>query len=136
MASHSAPEREREMQKFKARLANALTEEDDPLAVYHQFVQWTIKNYGENNPRSGLKELLKEATTMFKDDSVYKSDLRYLKIWALYARQMDKVSALAIYASLIANDIGTSYSALYEDYSTLLESEGRYVFLSWPTPLC
>jgi len=73
---------------------------------------------------------------MFKDDSVYKSDLRYLKIWALYARQMDKVSALAIYASLIANDIGTSYSALYEDYSTLLESEGRYVFLSWPTPLC
>lgn len=128
--SGSAPEREREMQKFRARLANALTEEDDPLAVYYQFVQWTIKNYGENNPRSGLKELLKEATTMFMDDSVYKTDLRYLKIWALYARQMDKVSALAIYASLIANDIGTSYSALYEDYTTLLESEGRYVFLS------
>jgi checkpoint serine/threonine-protein kinase len=127
--SDSAPDREREMQKFRARLANALTEEDDPLAVYHQFVQWTIKNYGENNPRSGLKELLKEATTMFKDDSVYKTDLRYLKIWALYARQMDKVSALAIYASLIANDIGTSYSALYEDYAKLLESEGRYVFL-------
>ncbi len=128
--SGSAPEREREMQKFRARLANALTEEDDPLSVYYQFVQWTIKNYGENNPRSGLKELLKEATTMFMDDSVYKTDLRYLKIWALYARQMDKVSALAIYASLIANDIGTSYSALYEDYTTLLESEGRYVFLS------
>lgn len=126
----SSAELEREKQRFRARLATALTEEDDPLAAYHQFVQWTIINYGETNPRSGLKELLKDATAMFKDDSVYKTDLRYLKIWALYARQMDKASALAIYAYLVANDIGTSYSALYEDYAKLLETEGRYVWVS------
>jgi checkpoint serine/threonine-protein kinase len=104
-----------------------LTDEDDPLAAYHQFVQWTIKNYGENNPKSGLKDLLMEATSQFKDDQLYKTDLRYLKLWALYARQMDKAGALAIYASLDALGIGTSYSALYEDYANLLEGDGRYV---------
>ena len=118
-------ERENERQKYRVRLATALTEEDDPLAAYHQFVQWTIKNYGENNPTSGLKDLLKEATTQFKDDPLYKTDLRYLKLWALYARQVDKAGALSIYASLLANDIGTSYSALYEDYASLLESNGK-----------
>lgn len=118
-------ERETERQKYRVRLATALTEEDDPLAAYHQFVQWTIKNYGENNPRSGLKDLLKEATTQFKDDPLYKTDLRYLKLWALYARQGDRAGALSIYASLLASDIGTSYSALYEDYASLLESDGR-----------
>jgi len=125
-------ERERERQKHRARLATALSEEDDPLAAYHQFVQWTIKNYGENDPRSGLLDLLKEATTQFKDDSLYKTDLRYLKLWALYARQMDKQGAIAIYSSLVSSEIGTSYSALYEDYANLLEEEGRYVIVDQP----
>ena len=123
----SSAELERERQKYRAHLASALTDEEDPLAAYHQFVQWTIKNYGENDPKSGLTNLLMEATSQFKDDPSYKTDLRYLKLWALYARQMDKAGALATYASLIANDVGTSYSALYEDYANLLEGEGRYV---------
>ncbi|CAA7267003.1 unnamed protein product [Cyclocybe aegerita] len=120
----STADRERERQKYKARLATA-NEEDDPLAAYHQFVQWTVKSYGERDPASGLVELLKEATSQFKEDSVYKTDLRYLKIWALYARQMDTAGAISIYSYLIANDIGTSYSALYEDYANLLEYSGR-----------
>lgn len=125
--SLSAADRERERAKYQARLATALSEEDDPLAVYHQFVQWTIKNYGENDPTSGLKDLLKEATNQFKEDATYKSDLRYLKLWALAARQLDQAGAIAIYAYLVANDIGTTYSALYEDYANLLEAGGRCV---------
>lgn len=121
----SDADRERERQKYKARLATALNEEDDPLAVYHQFVQWTIKNYGERDPNSGLVDLLKEATTQFKEDTLYKTDLRYLKLWALYARQLDRTGALGIYSYLVEHDIGTSYSALYEDYANLLEESGR-----------
>ncbi|PPQ94477.1 hypothetical protein CVT25_001110 [Psilocybe cyanescens] len=121
----SNAERELQRQKYQAKLATALNEEDDPLAVYHQFVQWTIKNYGESDPKSGLVELLKEATTQFKEDSLYKTDLRYLKLWALYARQMDKAGAISIYAYLLDHDIGTSYSALYEDYANLLEDTNR-----------
>ena len=118
---------DRERKLYQSRIATALNEEEDPLATYHQFVQWTIKNYGENDPKSGLLELLKDATNQFKNDSLYKTDLRYLKLWALYARQVEKAGAISIYSYLVSNDIGTSYSALYEDYANLLEDEGRWV---------
>ncbi|TFK40357.1 Mad3/BUB1 homology region 1-domain-containing protein [Crucibulum laeve] len=116
---------ETERLEYRAQLAIALNEEDDPLAVYHQFVQWTVKNYGEDNPKSGLLELLEEATRQFKDDPLYKTDLRYLKLWSLYSRQVDRAGAISIFAYLMANSIGTSYAALYEDYAHLLEKDGR-----------
>ena len=124
--------RDRERQKYESRLITALDEEDDPLAVYVQFVQWTIKNYGEADPNSGLVDLLKEATMKFKEDELYKKDLRYLKLWALYARQTKHLQdTIEIYADLVASDIGTSYSALYEDYAGLLERDGRWVCWSF-----
>ena len=118
-------DREKQRQKLRSKLAKALNEDDDPLAAYHQFVQWTIKNYGDKDPKSGLKELLKEATSQFKQDPMYKNDLRYLKMWALYARQLDRAGAIGVFAFLVANDIGTSYAALYENYANLLEHDGK-----------
>lgn len=123
----SPAELHRERQQFKAQLVTARNEEDDPLAVYHQFVQWTLKAYGENDSESGLVELLEEATREFKKDPLYKTDLRYLKLWVLYARQVERPDAIAIFAYLVANDIGTSYSVLYEEYASLLELDGRCV---------
>ncbi|KAF9048693.1 Mad3/BUB1 homology region 1-domain-containing protein [Panaeolus papilionaceus] len=122
----SPAERERQRQIFKGRIATALKEEDDPLAVYDQFVKWTIKQYGERaTAESGLLDLLKEATSQFEDDDAYKNDLRYLKLWALYAKQMDRRNAIKIYGRVVSSNIGTTYSALYEDYANLLEDEGR-----------
>ncbi|KAG6820948.1 hypothetical protein H0H93_009184 [Arthromyces matolae] len=112
-------------QKYKQKLASAITDDDDPLAVYNEFVQWTVKNYGENDPRSGLRELLGQATKQFMRDPMYKTDIRYLKLWTLYAGQVDRASAIDIYANLLANEIGTSFSLLYEGYASLLEAEGR-----------
>ncbi|EAU85384.1 other/BUB protein kinase [Coprinopsis cinerea okayama7 len=121
----SAADRERYREKYRKKLAKALTEDDDPLATYNQFVQWTVKHYGEKDRSSGLLELLKDATNQFKDDPMYKNDLRYLKMWALYARQLERSQAAKIYAFLVEKEIGTTYSALYEDYANLLEREGR-----------
>ena len=115
-----------EKQQFKARLVK-INEEDDPLTVYDQFVQWTLENFGENDPNSGLLELLEQATREFKDDPLYKTDLRYLKLWSLYARQVERSGAIAIYVYLFTNEIGTSYSVLYEEYASLLEADGRCV---------
>lgn len=127
----TAADRDRERQRYRAKLANAFTEEDDPLAVYYQFVEWTLKHYGDRDPESGLTQLLEEATRVFKDDELYKTDLRYLKLYSLHARQLPRADAIAIYASLISNNIGTSYSMLYEEYATLLEKDGRCVS-PWP----
>ncbi|KAG6908339.1 hypothetical protein DXG01_005250 [Tephrocybe rancida] len=121
----NAQRNEIERQKFKRRLATAINEEDDPLDVYDQFVQWTVKVYGENDPNSGLLELLGQATKAFMNDPIYKTDLRYLKLWTLYAGQVDRPVAIDIYANLLANEIGTSFSILYEGYAALLEVDGR-----------
>lgn len=129
-AANDTEKIELERQRFKAQLATAIEEEDDPLAVYDQFVQWTITNYGDNDPDSGLRELLKQATGEFKEDPLYKTDLRYLKLWSLYAGLFDRPEAIAIYGYLLGNGIGTSYSMLYEGYASLLEADGRFVFRS------
>ena len=123
----SAEEKERERLKYREKLAKVLTEEADPLAVYYQFVEWTLKQFGEKDPKSGLKQLLEEATNVFKEDHLYKTDLRYLKLWSLYTRQLPRADAVAAYASLLANNIGTDYSMLYEEYAYLLEKDGRCV---------
>jgi checkpoint serine/threonine-protein kinase len=111
----------RQRQQYRDRILSNVNE-DDPLAVYDQFVQWTLKNYAENDPDSGLRELLEEATRKFKDDPSYKTDLRYLKLWSLYARKVE--SPATIYAFLLANEIGTNYSLLYEEYADVLEQAG------------
>jgi hypothetical protein len=114
---------------FKASLSTALKEDDDPLAAYDQFVKWTVKNYADGDPSSGLRELLQEATAAFKSDPVYKTDLRYLKLWILYIRQLTRVDAVATFAFLLANGIGASYSILYEEYAAILELDGRWAIL-------
>ncbi|KXN84755.1 Checkpoint serine/threonine-protein kinase bub1 [Leucoagaricus sp. SymC.cos] len=123
--SASTDERELQRQQFRKQLDTAIEEEEDPLAVYHQFVQWTIKNYGENDPKSGLIQLLEEATRKFKNDPSYKTDLRYLKLWTLYAKHCERHGALSIYKYLMTNEVGVSYSLLYEEYANALELEGR-----------
>ncbi|KAF9468086.1 hypothetical protein BDZ94DRAFT_1209818 [Collybia nuda] len=124
-ASRDAEKISLQRQNFKAQLETAINEEDDPLAVYYQFVQWTIKNYGENDSDSGLLELLEKATREFKEDPIYKTDLRYLKLWSLYARQVERGTAIKIYADLLSSEIGISYSTLYEEYAALLEADGK-----------
>ncbi|KAG6842297.1 hypothetical protein C0991_010585 [Blastosporella zonata] len=114
-----------ERQRFKQKLATSINDEDDPLAVYDQFVQWTVQTYGENNPNSGLLDLLGQATRAFMNDPIYKTDLRYLKLWTLYAGQVDRPGAIDIYANLLAHEIGTSFSLLYEGYAALLEADSR-----------
>lgn len=106
---------------------SALEEEEDPLSAYHDFVKWTIDSYPNKLiARSGLLELLEEATRRFKDDSAYKSDLRYLRLWSLFANHVEDPTT--IYEFVLANDIGKIYAQVYEEYATALEAHGRYVF--------
>lgn len=134
MGSHNGDRLSAERAQFKASLLTALREDDDPLAAYDQFVKWTVKNYADDDPNSGLRELLEEATSAFRSDPVYKTDLRYLKLWLLYVRQLERAEGIATFASLLANGIGASYSILYEEYASILELDGRYVYLCRSSP--
>ncbi|KAH7930134.1 hypothetical protein BV22DRAFT_1079389 [Leucogyrophana mollusca] len=113
-----------EQQEYRDSIKEALEEDEDPLAAYDDFVKWTVQQFGEQDPASGLVQLLEETTRRFKDDPRYKGDLRYLKLWSSYARQAEKPAT--VYAFLVANEIGSVYALLYEEYAVVLEREGRH----------
>jgi checkpoint serine/threonine-protein kinase len=128
MGSDDGNRRNAERAKLRAGLSTALNEDDDPLAAYDQFVKWTVANYAADDKNSGLHDLLQEATTAFRSDPLYKTDLRYLKLWLLYVRLLAREDGIATFASLLANGIGASYSVLYEEYANVLELVGRWVY--------
>ncbi len=111
-------------------------EDEDPLEAYCCLVNWTIENYPQgHSAESGLLELLEEATRVLKDhrDRKWRAEPKYLKLWLLYASYVEKPTV--IYRFLIANDIGTDLSLLYEEYSAVLERDGRCVVLLTPFSL-
>ncbi|CDO73724.1 hypothetical protein BN946_scf185015.g52 [Trametes cinnabarina] len=108
---------------YRERLSVALTEDADPLAAYVEFVQWTAEAYKEDIVHSGLIELLDEATRHFLEDDAYKSDLRYLKLWLLYAKHVE--DPIVIYALLLSKGIGKIYAQTYQEYAEALHKRGR-----------
>ena len=123
--SASREELKQKQAEFSSRVAGIL-EEDDPLAVYYDYVQWVVNNVPSNETDTGIAEILEKATNAFREESIYKNDLRYLKLWTLRARQADLSTALSYYSQLLKNGIGISYSLLYEEYAKLLEAKGRW----------
>ncbi|KAG5219857.1 Mitotic spindle checkpoint component mad [Salix suchowensis] len=100
--------------------------EDDPLEAYCRFVYWTVDNYPQGqSAESGLLELLEEATRVLKDDrdGVWRGELKYLKLWVLYASFVEKPSV--VYKFMLVNDIGTNHALFYEEYALVLERDGR-----------
>ena len=98
------------------------------LDAYWNFVSWTIDNYPQgHSAESGLLELLEEATRILKDhdDGKWRKDVKYLKLWLLYASYVEK--PVVIYKFLVANEIGTIWALLYEEYAAVLERDGRWV---------
>ncbi|KAK7678320.1 hypothetical protein QCA50_018668 [Cerrena zonata] len=101
-------------------------EDDDPLDAYCRFVDWTVENYPQgHSAESGLLELLEEATRVLRNDrdGLWKDDLRYLKLWVLYASYVEKPAI--IYKFCVVNEIGTSHALLYEEFAIALERAGR-----------
>ncbi|KAG1886963.1 hypothetical protein F4604DRAFT_2040720 [Suillus subluteus] len=108
---------DQEKEEYRASIAEALQEDEDPLAAYDDFVKWTAQQYSAD-------DLLEETTRRFKDDLRYKGDLRYLKLWSAYAKQVERPTI--IYSYLVKHDIGCVYALLYEEYAGALEKEGRH----------
>ena len=123
--------------RLRINVEIALEDDDDnPLEAYCQLVYWTLENYPQgHSAESGLLELLEEATRVLKDhrDGIWRTDLRYLKLWVLYATYVER--PIVIYRYLLANEIGTTFALLYEEFATVLERNGRYdsFFVSVPT---
>ncbi|KAF8725099.1 hypothetical protein AX14_008387 [Amanita brunnescens Koide BX004] len=125
------PQREAKLSATRNRLRInielAFEDEDgDPLDAYSRLVNWTLENYPQGHTaESGLLELLEEATRVLKDDGggKWRQEMKYLKLWLLYASYVEKPTI--IYRFLIANEIGTNFALLYEEFAAVLERDGR-----------
>jgi len=75
---------------------------EDPLDAHLLYVRWTLDTYGsqEENLKKHLIIILEQSTRRFVNDKRYRSDLRYLKLWVLYARNCSKLGATKIYEYL------------------------------------
>ncbi|KAJ7717636.1 Mad3/BUB1 homology region 1-domain-containing protein [Mycena maculata] len=113
--------------RLRINVAIALEdEEDDSLEAYCRLINWTLENYPQgHSAESGLLELLEEATRVLKDDrdGRWRGEIKYLKLWLLYASFVEKPTI--IYNFLIANEIGTEFALLYEEFAAVLERDGR-----------
>ncbi|KAF8635466.1 hypothetical protein AX15_000439 [Amanita polypyramis BW_CC] len=113
--------------RLRINIELALEDEDgDPLDAYSRLVNWTLENYPQGHTaESGLLELLEEATRVLKDDreGKWRREMKYLKLWLLYASYVEKPAV--IYKFLIANEIGTNFALLYEEFAAVLERDGR-----------
>ncbi len=98
---------------------------DDPLDAWTKYVKWCIDNYPSGQTHdSGLIPLLERATRHFKDSEQYTNDPRYLRLWILYARNVE--CARDVYNFLLANEIGTKLASLYEELAVVLEGQRMY----------
>ena len=123
MAPARSAQLDREKEEYRASIAEAIQEDEDPLAAYDDFVKWTVQQYSPSDISSGLLELLEECTRRFKDDLRYKGDLRYLKLWSAYAKRVEKPTV--VYSYLVKHEIGCVYALLYEEFAGALEKEAR-----------
>ncbi|RKP08328.1 mitotic checkpoint complex, partial [Thamnocephalis sphaerospora] len=114
-----------EQHKRFQRELEAAADLDDPLDSYYRYVRWTIDNYPQgHNHDSNLVPLLEQCTRTFHQDKRYQNDPRYLRCWLLYAENVKDPQLIFKY--LEANNIGQDLAAYYEEYATLLESQGRW----------
>ncbi|EFJ35846.1 hypothetical protein SELMODRAFT_404118 [Selaginella moellendorffii] len=92
---------------------------DDPLEPWIRCIEWTKEAFPSGGSQSGILPMLELCLRTFCDDSKYKSDLRYLKLWLDYADRC--THPRDIYVFLEVNDIGQTYAQFYEAYASYLE---------------
>ncbi len=96
----------RRRRNLEEGIGQAIADQDDVLAAYEQFVKWLGQH--ERDTRLvhdyEILEVLEEAVRTLKDDQHYKKDLRYVKLWTMYAKRVRKPDA--VYAFLFKNAIG------------------------------
>ncbi|OCF61498.1 BUB protein kinase [Kwoniella mangroviensis CBS 10435] len=93
----------------------------DILDVYNKYILFVAQHHVSSDTH--LLPLLETTTRRFVNDTRYTQDIRYLKLWVMYARQIERREE--IWAFLESRDIGTRHSVFYEEWASALEGLGR-----------
>lgn len=97
---------------------------EDPLDLHHQYARFVLNSYPAGpSSASRLLPLLESSTRKFLHDERYTNDPRYLRLWNLYARNIERPEDC--YRFLFAKRIGERLAVLYEEYALVLEAAGK-----------
>jgi len=81
----------------------------------------------QHHPSSAthILPLLESTTRRFLTDARYGQDARYLKLWMMYTRHVERREE--VWAFLESRDVGTRHAVFYEEWAMAAEGLGRYV---------
>ncbi|PIA35206.1 hypothetical protein AQUCO_03600103v1 [Aquilegia coerulea] len=82
-------------------------------------------NNNNNKARETLNNLLLSCISKLKDDDRYRNDIRFLKIWILYADSIQDFDS--VFKMLEKEDVYLSYAILYLSYAMFLEDKGNFI---------
>ncbi|KAJ1918052.1 protein kinase [Mycoemilia scoparia] len=99
--------------------------DDDPLDVYFRYARWAMEVHTQGGAQSELVQLLEKPLRQFRDQERYRNDTRYVKMWIWYTTVINQGQE-EVFKYLLANKIGDALAVLYEEFSDLLESRGKY----------
>lgn len=100
----------------------------------HRYVRWTLSSYPSGpSHASHLVPLLERSTRRFVHEEQYKSDIRLLKLWLLYAKYVD--CPKDIFKFLEGLQCGTSLAGFYEEWALLEEQSNKCVLFKSYKPL-
>jgi checkpoint serine/threonine-protein kinase len=70
-----------------------------------------------------LLPILESTSRSFLEDTRFQQDLRYLKIWAQYARLVERSDD--VWTFLNSREVGTVHALFYEEWALAAESKGK-----------
>ncbi|EIW84278.1 hypothetical protein CONPUDRAFT_120008 [Coniophora puteana RWD-64-598 SS2] len=110
-----------EFATHRPKLQSALEDDEDPLAAFEEVVQLSTKS----SPARVFA--LEQTLRAFCEDPRYSGDLRYLRLWMEYAREVNAESEAIIYEWCIWRKVGVASALLWEAWAASLEVRGLQV---------
>eukprot|EP00795_Rhopilema_esculentum_P003064 gene3064-1349_t len=111
-------QRASEMQRYEQAIRK--NDGPDPLENWYKYIIWTE----QNSPDGGsleVKQILERCIQHFEKEDKYKSDSRYVKIWADIIRE-----PLELFNYMHDKSIGSSHTIFFENWADALECVGNY----------
>ncbi|XP_077242210.1 protein kinase and Mad3-BUB1-I domain-containing protein isoform X2 [Tasmannia lanceolata] len=99
---------------------------DDPIFPWLQSIKKGTDDF-KQNPDLGahLLKLLEDCIKNFENESRYRNDIRFLKVWILYADAIHDFEA--VFRRMEEKNIFLTHSLLYEAYAAFLVSKRKLV---------
>lgn len=108
---------------FWMRISSKLLNLLSSIKLRCRHVSWAAQHVTTNN--SYFLPLIEGVTRRFTSDARYAQDVRYLKMWVMYTREVERREE--VWAFLESRNIGTNHALFYEEWASATEGLGRYV---------